>query len=243
MCSCWIQYNLTIAQRKVRVNCWKETLEKYNSGASKDVYKIVTGDESWNCAYEPETKQQSTVWVFEDELNPMKVVCGKITLKQMLAYFFCKTGHVATVPLKYGQFSVVHHNLFAQSLRRNSKTNNASSHILAQISALLTAENVELMVDSPWLNTQWLLFICSPEDAVEAFKRHVLELSQSKWKKKHKWWSYIKTFLAASCTKMSNFPMEMSDCSWQQQKYARPEIYVATIRRISIFMPSSWRVY
>ena len=24
---------------------------------------------------------------------------------------------------------------------------------------------------------------------------------------------------------MSNFPMEMSDCSWQHQKYARPETY------------------
>ena len=31
--------------------------EKYDHGASKDVYKIVTDDESWIYAYEPETKQ------------------------------------------------------------------------------------------------------------------------------------------------------------------------------------------
>ena len=44
-------------------------LGTYDGGALKDVYKTVTGDESWICAYEPETKQQSTVWVFEPEPN------------------------------------------------------------------------------------------------------------------------------------------------------------------------------
>ena len=77
--------------------CWK----KYDGGASKDVYKIVTSDESWICAYEPEKKQQSTVWVFEPEPNPMKVVCGKITSKQMVPSFFCTTGHGTTVPLEH----------------------------------------------------------------------------------------------------------------------------------------------
>ena len=50
-----------------------ETLEKYDGGGSKDVDKIVTGDESWLCAYKPETKQQSSVRVFEPEPNPTKV--------------------------------------------------------------------------------------------------------------------------------------------------------------------------
>ena len=44
-------------------------LEKYESGASKDVYKVVTGDG----------------WI---ELNTTKVVCGKITSKQIVAFFF-----------------------------------------------------------------------------------------------------------------------------------------------------------
>ena len=48
-------------------------LQKYDRGASKHVYDIVTGDESWIYAYEPESKQQSTVWVFQDEPNPTKV--------------------------------------------------------------------------------------------------------------------------------------------------------------------------
>ena len=52
------------AQKKIRVDWCKEMLEKYDGGASKNVNKIVTGDESWICAYEPDTKQQSSVMLF-----------------------------------------------------------------------------------------------------------------------------------------------------------------------------------
>ena len=34
---------------------------------------------------------------------------------------------------------------------------------------------------------------------------------------------------------MSNFPMEMSDFSWQHQKYARPEIYVVTLVLLRLY--------
>ena len=100
ICSRWIQRNLTIAQKKVRVDWCKEMLAKYNRGASKDVYKIVTDNESCICAYEPETKQQSTVWIFEPKPNQTKIVRGKISSKQMIACFFGTTGHLATVPVE-----------------------------------------------------------------------------------------------------------------------------------------------
>ena len=70
-------------------------LEKYDGGASKDVYNIVIGDESWICAYESKTKQHSTVWVFQPEPNASKVVYVKITSKQMVYCFFSKTYYVA----------------------------------------------------------------------------------------------------------------------------------------------------
>ena len=72
ICLRWIAHNLSIAQKKARVDWSKEMLQKYNRGASEHVYEIVTGDESWIYAYEPESKQQSTVWVFQDEPNPSK---------------------------------------------------------------------------------------------------------------------------------------------------------------------------
>lgn len=75
-------------------------LKKYDRDASKDVHKIGTRDESWIYSYEPETKQQSTVCVFQNEPNPTKVVRARSTSKQMVASFFGITGHVATVPLE-----------------------------------------------------------------------------------------------------------------------------------------------
>ena len=74
-------------------------LKKYDRGASQHVYDIVTGDESWIYAYEPESKQQSTVWVFQDEPNSTKVAPARCTSKQMIVCFG-KTGHVAIVPLE-----------------------------------------------------------------------------------------------------------------------------------------------
>ena len=74
ICSRWIPQNLTIAHKKVRVEWCKEMLENYDCDVLRDVYKIVTGDESLIYAYEPDTKPQSTVWVFVNERNPTKVV-------------------------------------------------------------------------------------------------------------------------------------------------------------------------
>ena len=61
---------------------------------------IVTCDETWVYCYEPERKCQSQVWAFPDEAPPTKVVRGRSTGKQMVASFFRRSGHVATVRLE-----------------------------------------------------------------------------------------------------------------------------------------------
>ena len=100
ICLRWIPHNLSIAQKNARIVWLKEMLQKFDRGASTHVYDIVTGDESWIYAYEPESKQQSTVWVFQDEKNPTKVARARSTSKQMIACFFRRTEHVVIVPLK-----------------------------------------------------------------------------------------------------------------------------------------------
>ena len=100
LCARWIPHKLTDDQKKNRVDWCRQMLKKFAGGAFKNVYSIVTGDESWIYAYEPERKGQSTVWVFQDEQNPTKVVRARSVGKQMVACFFTKTGHVATVPLE-----------------------------------------------------------------------------------------------------------------------------------------------
>lgn len=151
----WIPDNLTNAQKEARVNWCKEMLKKYNRGASNPVYNIYTVDESWIYAYEPETKQQSTVWVFQDELNPIKVVRGRSTSTQMVACFFGISGHVATVPLK--ECRTVNSDLYAtmclpevyRIVRENNHRrriillhDNASSITSAQTKTFLVGQNI-----------------------------------------------------------------------------------------------------
>ena len=121
-CSHWITHNIVNRSKKACVDWSKEMLLKYDRDASKHVYDTVTGDESWTYAYEPESKQQSTVWLFQDEPNSTKVARARSTFKQMIACFFGKTEHVAIVPLE--QRRTVNSEwyttlMFASSLPRN----------------------------------------------------------------------------------------------------------------------------
>lgn len=211
LCSRWIPHNLTIAQKKARVDWCKEMLKKYDKGASKNIYKIVTGDESWIYAYEPETKQQSTVWVFQDEANPTKVARARSTSKQMIACFFSKTGHVATVPLDNQRtvnsewYTTICLPEVFEELRKNNKRrriilhhDNASSHTSNQTIEYLASEKIEIMGHPPYspdlAPNDFFLFpfvknklrgkrFSTPEEAVSSFKNHVLELSASDWAK------------------------------------------------------------
>ena len=95
---------------------------------------FVTGDESRICG-----------WVFDHEPNPTKVVCGKITPKQMVAYFFGKTDHVATVSLEHRRMinsewytTTCLPEVFGQMLKTNKRRRihhgNASCHTSAKTS-------------------------------------------------------------------------------------------------------------
>ena len=46
--------------KKGSVDCMHQMLEKYNAGASKDVYNIVTGDKSWIYTNYVSLKQSGT---------------------------------------------------------------------------------------------------------------------------------------------------------------------------------------
>ena len=72
LCSRWIpQFDRSSKTARVKWN--KEMLEKFNRDQSNLVYNIVTGDETWIYSYEPESKQQSTVWYFKMNRNQQKL--------------------------------------------------------------------------------------------------------------------------------------------------------------------------
>lgn len=211
LCARWIPHNLTDGQKKNRVKWCKEMLKKFNQGSSNLIYNIVTGDETWIYSYEPETKRQSVVWVFQNEPKPTKVVRSRSVSKKMIASFFGITGHVATVALEDRRtvnaewYTTICLPEVIGEIRKNNARrqiilhhDNASSHTAAVTVNYLIHQNVELMSHCPYSPdlspNDFFLFpqvknkmrgerFSTPEDAVEAYKSHVLAIPHSEWKK------------------------------------------------------------
>ena len=137
--------------------------------------KIVTADESWIYAYEPETKQQFTVWAFEDEPNPTKVVCKKSVRSKWLNASSAKLLMWRLFHLSIVEWSILSGTpqfVFGKRLRRNSKneqeqTNHCSlwqcelSYIDSN-QRLFDRQKREIEGSSAvqsWLGNQWLRFI------------------------------------------------------------------------------------
>ena len=96
----WVPHNRSEEQKRGRVDWCTHMIRNFDGGRSPSVWDIVTGDETWVYQYDPETKQQSAVWVFPDENPPVKLNRNKSASKQMIACFFANVGHVVTIPLE-----------------------------------------------------------------------------------------------------------------------------------------------
>ena len=75
-------------------------LEKYDNGRAKSTWNIVSGDEIWMYQFDPETKAQSSVWLFPGDTPPLKFKRSRSTSKRMVASYIAKTGHITTIPLE-----------------------------------------------------------------------------------------------------------------------------------------------
>ena len=75
-------------------------LNRFNNGDSRRVSDIVTGDETWIYWYYPETKRQSSAWLFPGKQPPTKAKRQRSVGKKMVATFFSTSGHLATVVLE-----------------------------------------------------------------------------------------------------------------------------------------------
>ncbi|CAH1111860.1 unnamed protein product [Psylliodes chrysocephalus] len=146
------------------------------------------GDETWKYSYEPESKQQSTVWVFNDEPNPTEIVRSRNTSKKMIACFFGCTGHVATIPLEDRRtvnaewYTAICLPTVFDEIRKKTKIE----------------KNIELMSHCPYsldLSPNNFSFFSpvkqkirgqrcsSPQEAIEDFQNHVSTISALEWKK------------------------------------------------------------
>ncbi|CAH2012489.1 unnamed protein product [Acanthoscelides obtectus] len=202
---------LVSQQKAARVNWCQITLDRFNSGNSKNVYSIVSVDESWTYSYEPENKRQSAVWVFQGEEKPTKVIRSRSVSKKKVATFASKAGHIATIPLNepititaewYTTIclpKVITELRNINPKRRNIlHQDNASPHTAQKTRQYLTEENVELLDHPPYSpdlspndsftftkieNRQRGQRFQSPGEAVDAFKNAILHLPANEWNK------------------------------------------------------------
>ena len=163
---CKVDPPLVDKQRRVRVERCQFTLREFNGGRSKLTWEVLTGDETWFCRYDPETKMRSAVWPFPDESLPPKLKRPRSAQKKIVACFFGTSGHVAIVPLDdrrtvtadwYG-----HHCLskvFEVWCQRRPKTglgglflhqDNASAHTAATTVDFLNESEVQLLPYPPY---------------------------------------------------------------------------------------------
>ncbi|CAH2003604.1 unnamed protein product [Acanthoscelides obtectus] len=170
--------------KAARVNWCQKTLDCFNSGNSKNVYSIVGGDESWIFCYEPENKQQSTIFV-------------------------SKAGHIATIPLNEQRtatadwYTIICLPKVITELRKINRERRIILHQGNASSAqktrqYLAEENAELLDHPPYspdLSPNDIFTFPkiknrlrgqrfqSPEKAVDAFKNAVLDLLANEWNK------------------------------------------------------------
>lgn len=212
----WIPHLLSDDHKAARVRWCKKTLQRFNRGESNHVYKIISGDESWIYAYDPDSKQQSTIWVFQDEPKPTKVIRSRSTSKKMVATFVGKTGHVATIALEDRRTvnaewytTVCLPQVIAELRKSNSKRriilhhDNASSHTARQTIEYLKQEKVEILDHPPYSPdlspNDFFTFpkikkslrgqrFQSGEEAVDAFKSAILNTPTLEWNKCYNNW-------------------------------------------------------
>ena len=150
--------------------------------------------------------------MFQDELNPTNVARARITSKQMIAcFFFGKTGHVAIVPLEQHRtvnsewYTTICLPVVFQKIRKTNRRtwitlhyDNVSSHTLAQTTTFMSTQNIDLMSHAPYspdlAPNGFFLFpyvnnkmkgqrFSTPEEAVDAFRMHVLVILQTECQK------------------------------------------------------------
>ena len=165
-CARWVPHRLTEDQTRVRYEWCQYMLQKFDGGKSHRVWDIVTGDETYIYQYDPETKQQSSVWLFQDQAPPVKFKRARSTSKQMIAVFFSKSGHVASIPLleRKTVTSEWYTNtclpqVFEAWSKRRPRTgtrglllhhDNASAHTAAATLDFLQENNVQLVTHPPY---------------------------------------------------------------------------------------------
>ncbi|MEE2373769.1 transposase [Klebsiella pneumoniae] len=96
----FVPHHLTDFQKAERVRICQQTLDILNAGGHQIISKIVTGDETYIPFFDIPTRQESRIWIHEDEETPTMMKKQRAMKKVMYAVFFRSTGLVAAIKLE-----------------------------------------------------------------------------------------------------------------------------------------------
>lgn len=99
----WVPHLLTDGQKQRRVLMAWQSLAMMRRRVNP-INQVVMEDESWICAWEPESNRASKQWLRQGEPRPEKVCKEQSTQKVMLTVFFDEIGmiHYETTPTGLG---------------------------------------------------------------------------------------------------------------------------------------------
>jgi hypothetical protein len=87
LCTRFIPNSLTPEQKEDQVTSCQDIIALVDAN---EIFlnKIITGDETWCYAYDPETKRQGSEWVGDKSPRPKKLKFQKSRIKNMLIIIF-----------------------------------------------------------------------------------------------------------------------------------------------------------
>ena len=103
LCARWIPKMLSECQKAQRVESCQRFVQRLEREGEDFLSRIVTADETWISLYEPESKEQSTMWKTLGSPSPKKFKVSRSTKKQMFIMFFDIHGVILSHAVPQGQ--------------------------------------------------------------------------------------------------------------------------------------------
>jgi len=93
ICAKLVPENLSVEQKANRLEICQDLLGRLEIEPDF-LDKVITGDETWEFDYDPETKWQSVEWHTQSSPRPMKAHMSRSRVKSMIIVFFYSHGIV-----------------------------------------------------------------------------------------------------------------------------------------------------
>ena len=102
ICARWVPHLLTDEQKQSLVRLASQVIEKYDKCDPRPLEEIVTGDETWICHFQPNSKAENKVWVSSEGNRPVIARRCKTSNRMLYAIFLDSKGPVIQIPVPKG---------------------------------------------------------------------------------------------------------------------------------------------